>query len=202
MRLRERGRGKDAVHMQQRRQCCFYFCIFCAPAKAVSDFVPRIVSSSRLFGLAHRLHRACFDSSPQPLILSFLAFHSYPFLEHITSTIFFLPLCSRIYSNHTWVFGSFSLLDTRFSGKIICETPCAASRSTLIYGTVSAVLLEIRKGLVQSRRPGSGAGDTPLFVRSSAGNLGQGRILPHLYTRLAYVCTVCEESVGSCGTFF
>lgn len=99
-------------------------------------------------------------------------------------------------------FGSFSLLDTHFSGKIICETPCAASRSTLIYGTVSAVLLEIRKGLVQARRPGSGAEDTPLFVRSSAGNLGQGRILPHLYTRLAYVCTVCEESVGSCGTFF
>lgn len=88
MRLRERGRGKDAGHMLRRRQCCFYFCIFCAPAKAVSDFVPRIVSSSRLFGLAHRLHRACFDSSPQPLILSFLAFHSYPFLEHITSTIF------------------------------------------------------------------------------------------------------------------
>lgn len=107
MRLRERGRGKDAGHMLQRRQCCFYFCIFCAPAKAVSDFVPRIVSSSRLFGLAHRLHRACFDSSPQPLILSFLAFYSYPFLEHITSSIFFLPLCSRIYSNHTWVLDHF-----------------------------------------------------------------------------------------------
>lgn len=132
------GSSQNPVHMQRRRQCCFYFCIFCAPATAVSDSVPRIVSSSRLFGLVHHSHRACFDSSPQPLILSFLAFHSYPFLEHITSQ-FFSPLCSRIYSNHTWVFGSFSLLDTHFSGKIICETPCAASRSTLIYGTVTAV---------------------------------------------------------------
>lgn len=83
------GSSQNPVHMQRRRQCCFYFCIFCAPAKAVLDFVPRIVSSSRLFGLAHCSHRACFDSSPQPLILSFLAFHSYPFLEHITSRFFY-----------------------------------------------------------------------------------------------------------------
>lgn len=89
MRLRERGRGrgKDAGHMLQRRQCCFYFCIFCAPAKAVSDFVPRIVSSSRLFGLAHRLHRACFDSSPQPIVFS-IPFISLSRTHHINN--FFL----------------------------------------------------------------------------------------------------------------